>query len=89
MSRVTGNYAYIRFHDGTELFGTNAFPFRRNRIDVIAYDVDGDRRVVSTEEAEIRVFDPQLDARLPTIAVWQQANHDEGVRGAVKERCEL
>lgn len=86
---MTGNYAYIRFHDGTELFGTDAFPFRRNRVDVIACDVEGDRRVVSSEEAEIRVFDPMFEDRLPSVSLWQQANHDTTLRSAIKERCGL
>ena len=82
-------YVHVRYPDGSEIFGTDAFPFRRDRIDAVVFDVSGDRRTVTADEAEFRLLDPVVEDRLPSRALWQQANHDDVLRRAIKERCEL
>lgn len=85
----TPQFVFATLPDGTELFGINAFPFRRDLVDAVAFDVDGERRVVTAADAIFRLLDPATFDRLPSQALWQQANVDEVLRRAIKERCGL
>lgn len=85
----TPQFVYVAFADGTELFGINAFPFKRDGVDSVAFDIDRERRVVAADEATFRLLDPVTFDRLPSQSLWQQANDDAVLRRAIKERCEL
>lgn len=82
-------YVYAVLPDGTELFGVNAFPFRREQVDAVAFDIDGERRVLTKDEATFRLLDPESSDKLPSRALWSQANGDEVLRHAIKDRCGL
>lgn len=75
--------------DGDELFGVDAFPFRRGMVDAVVFDVNGERHVVNETDAAFRLLDPETNERLPSRALWLQANSDRVLRNAIKERCAL
>jgi hypothetical protein len=87
--RGTPNYVYASMPDGSEVFGVDAFPFRRGTVAAVAFDVDGERRVLSETDSTFRLLDPATNERLPSRALWEQANTDAVLRRAIKERCGL
>lgn len=82
-------FVYASLRDGSEVFGVDAFPFRRGSVAAVAFDVDGERRVLSETDATFRLLDPATNERLPSQALWALANTDAVLRRAIKERCRL
>ena len=89
MAIVSSKYVFAVTADGAEIFGACAFPFRREQTDAVAFDIDGERRVLTALDARFVVLDPETNERLPSPALWMQANEDEVLRRAIKERCGL
>lgn len=86
---VAPNFVYAFMPDGTEVFGVDAFPFRKGTVNAVAFDVNGERRVITETESKFRILDPELDSLLPSASLWAQANSDPVLRRAIKERCRL
>lgn len=90
MPNVTNSkFVFATLLDGTEVFGVDAFPFRRDRVEAVAFDLDGERRVLTESEATFQLLDPETNGKLPSRALWMQANQDEILRRAIKDRCGL
>jgi hypothetical protein len=83
------SFVYAQLLDGTELFGVRAFPFRRDHVDAVAFDLATGRRTITALDGRFRLFDPADTERLPSEALWLQANDDHVLRHAIKERCGL
>lgn len=84
------SFVHAVMADGTEVFGIRAFPFRREHLAAVAFEVGGGtRRLLTEEDATFQLMDPETFEGLPSEALWLQANDDEVLRGAVKDRCGL
>lgn len=86
---ASSKFVFATTNDGVDVFGVDAFPFRRDQTDAVAFDVAGERRVLTELDATFVVLDPEAHDRLPSKALWLQANDDEILRRAIKERCGL
>ncbi len=86
---ISSKFVFATTTDGDEVFGVDAFPFRREQTDAVAFDVAGERRVLTALDARFVLLDPETSEHLPSRALWMQANDDEILRRAIKERCGL
>jgi hypothetical protein len=87
---LPSRFVHVVLADGTELFGVQAFPFRRGQVEAVAFDLpNGERRAVTEHDGTFQVLDPAASERLPSAALWLQANDDSVLRSAIKDRCRL
>lgn len=86
----TEELLYAVLLDGREVFGRNAFPFRKSMERGVVYSVGTGRAVVKQSECTVlRVLRPDEISTLPSGDLWETANHDPSIRQAIKERCGL
>lgn len=90
MTPQAENYVYALLPDGSEVFGTKAFPFFRNSVRAVVFSCDDRRQVLAeTQCTVLRVLHPERVDGLPSERLWLSANDDAQIRAAVKERCGL
>jgi hypothetical protein len=87
--KSSSSFVFAQLADGTEVFGIRAFPFRRDHVDAVAFDEASGRRTITSAEGRFQLFDAADTERLPSEALWLQANDDPVLRRAIKERCGL
>jgi hypothetical protein len=87
---TSGEYLFAVLLDGREVFGLDAFPFRREMELTVAYSAGGERAVVAESQCRtLRLLKPEDVATLPDPQLWDSANADLVIRDAIKERCQL